>query len=93
MTETVRLRLRLDDLGHTVSPEMLDRFAARTATRGERRVVARHLLEGCSSCSRRLARFLPMAHVQEPESAYDRAFDRGLERALGLLKLQSSRNP
>ena len=93
MNEAVRLRIRLDDLEHTVSPAMLDRFAAGAATKGERRVVVRHLLEGCSSCNRRLGRFLPMAHVQEPESAYDQAFDRGLERALDLLKLQSSRRP
>jgi hypothetical protein len=84
----VRLRIRLDGLEHTISPEMLDRFAAGAATGRERRAVVRHLLEGCSSCRRRLGRSLPMEHVQEPEGAYDQAIDRSLERAFDLLRLQ-----
>lgn len=88
MANTVRLRLRLDDLEHGVSPEMLDRFAAGSASRGERRVVLRHLLTGCRSCSRRLGRQIPLEHLQEPEGAYDAAFDQSLERAFDLLTLR-----
>ncbi len=85
MATAVRMRLRLDDLEHTISPEMLDRFAAGSATRGERRAVVRHLLKGCPSCSRHLGRFIPIEPVQEPEDAYDQAFDRSVDRALEAL--------
>jgi len=86
MIETVRLRICLDELAHNVSPEMLDRFAAGAATRGERRVVIRHLLDGCSSCSRRLGSFLSFEQARESEGAYDRIFDRVLDRALAEMK-------
>jgi len=85
MATAVRMRIRLVDLDHSISAEMLDRFAAGSATRGERRAVVRHLLEGCPSCSRHLGRFWPAENVQEPEEAYDQAFERGLERALAVI--------
>lgn len=88
MATAVGLRLRLDGLEHTVSPELLDRFAAGSATRGERRAVVLHLLEGCSSCSRHLGRYLSVENVQEPQGSYDQAFDRALERAFEALKLR-----
>jgi len=86
MATAVRMRLRLDDLDHSISAEMLDRFAAGFATRGERRAVVRHLLEGCPSCSRRLGPHVPMEAAETPEDAYDQAFERGLERALHTLQ-------
>jgi hypothetical protein len=88
MAAAIRMRIRLDELEHSILPEMLDRFAAGAATGRERRAVVRHLLEGCPSCRRRLGRSLPMEHVQEPEGAYDQAIDRSVERALDLLTLQ-----
>jgi hypothetical protein len=87
MATAVRMRLRLDDLEH-IAPEVLERFAAGSATRGEGRAVGRHLLAGCPSCSRRLGRFIPVEHPQEPEGAYDQAFERSLDRAFDVLKLR-----
>jgi hypothetical protein len=85
MATAVRMRLRLDDLDHSISAEMLDRFAAGAATRGERRTAVRHLLDGCLSCSRHLGSYLPMEPAKAWEDAYDQALERGLERALAAI--------
>lgn len=80
-----RLRISLDSLDHTVLPEMLDRFAAGSATPEECRTVVRHLLKGCPSCSRRLGRHIPLEHLQEPEDAEDQALERSLDHAFAVL--------
>lgn len=81
-----RWRLRLCTEEHPVSTEMLDRFAAGSATRNERAAVVRHLLAGCSSCSRHLGRRWPLEDRQEPEGAYDRALDRSFDRVVQALR-------
>jgi hypothetical protein len=83
--KAVRLRLRLDAPEH-MTPELLDRFAAGSATPREGRAVVRHLLARCPSCSRHLGRFVPLERPLEREDAYDQAFDRSLDRVLETLE-------
>jgi hypothetical protein len=85
MAAALRLRIPLDGLDHAVPPEMLGRFASGSATKAERRTVIRHLLKGCPSCSRRLARSFALDQPEEPEDLYDEAFERSLDRALDVL--------
>lgn len=81
----LRLRIPLDGLDHTISPEALDRFADGSANRAERRAVIRHLLLGCPSCCRRLGHSFALDHPQEPEDIYDEAFERSLDHAFDVL--------
>lgn len=85
----MRPKLRLCGAEHPVSPEMLDRFAAGSSPQRERAVVLLHLLTRCPSCSRRLGHLWPLEERQEPEDAYDRALDRGFERALQALRFRA----
>lgn len=91
-TTTVRLKIRLEDLFH-IEPELIDRFAAGTATAPESRQVVRHLLEGCPSCSRRLGRLVPLENPLGSEDAYDESFDRSLDRAFEVLQQQACGSP
>ena len=90
LATTARQRLRLCAPEHPVSMELLDRFAAGSATRDERSTVVRHLLTGCSSCGRRLGRAWPLEAPQQPEDAYDQALDRSFERVLQAMRVRSS---
>jgi hypothetical protein len=75
-----RERLRLCPPPHDVPAAAVDRFAANQASPEERRAVIRHLLAGCHQCKDRLlARWTP---APLPESAYDGAFERSMERCL-----------
>lgn len=70
-----------------ISYEVLDRFASRTATAGERKTVVRHLIRGCLRCQGYLQRCWPsLAYMHKTteiaDEIYDDAFDRALERAL-----------
>jgi len=72
-----------------ISQEVLDRFASRTATSAERRMVVRHLIEGCGRCRMYLKQWLPLYQNQslveiseELDQRYDAVFDRALTRAL-----------
>jgi len=87
---TPRRRLRLCGPEHPVSLELLDRFAAGSATRDERSTVVRHLLSGCASCGSRLGRAWPLEAPQQPEGAYDQALDRSFERVLQVLRVRCS---
>jgi hypothetical protein len=88
MATALRLRIPLDGLEHTILPEVLDRFAAGSANRAERRAVLRHLLMGCPSCSRRLGHSLALDQPEEPEDLYDEAFERSLDDAFDVLTRQ-----
>jgi hypothetical protein len=87
---TARPALRLCNPEHLVSFDLLDRFAAGAATRDERRLVVRHLLTGCTSCSRRLGRAWPLESQQLPPDAYDQALDRSFGRLFQEMRVRSS---
>lgn len=63
---------------HLIARDSLERFAAGTATREERRLIAIHLVKGCPTCAGTL-RDLERRRV--PLDAYDRALAR-FEREL-----------
>jgi tetratricopeptide (TPR) repeat protein len=80
----VKLEKQMDE--HTLSLEVLGRFARQTATSAERKSVVRHLLAGCPQCRTYLTSLWPtaadMARLEELESDdYEVAFERALERA------------
>lgn len=58
---------------HPISRESLERFAAGSATRGEGRAIAVHLLKGCGTCA---AVLRGLDRGRAPRGAYDRALDR-----------------
>ena len=59
---------------HPITELELERFAAGSATREERRFIVAHLLRGCPPCAARLrALALPRTVV---EGAYDKVFSR-----------------
>jgi hypothetical protein len=88
LATTSRQGLRLCGLEHPVSTELLDRFAAGSATRDERNKVVLHLFTGCLSCSSHLGPYWPLEDRREPESAYDQALERSFDRALQALRFR-----
>lgn len=65
---------------HSISPEVLDRFAANTATKEERALVVRHLMANCLECHHYLR---PKIHPVVPfhDGVYGNAIERSLKRA------------
>lgn len=53
--------------------DLLERFAARTASREENRSIVAHLLKGCPACARILKE---IDRVESPVCAYDKVLDR-----------------
>lgn len=53
--------------------DLLERFAAGTASREENRSIVAHLLKGCPACARILKE---IDHVETPVCAYDKVLDR-----------------
>lgn len=60
---------------HELPVAAVDRFAAGTASREERRAVLRHLLAGCPHCQRRLGAFWSCPAPVDT-GAYDAVLDR-----------------
>ena len=59
---------------HSISPDVLARFAAGEATPEEHRLVGRHLLAGCGTCTQALSLVAFPEELGPPVGAYDQAF-------------------
>ncbi|HYG62654.1 MAG TPA: tetratricopeptide repeat protein [Thermoanaerobaculia bacterium] len=73
---------------HSIPRDVLERFAANTATREEKTAVARHLFTGCPECTRRLELKLQRRapeNEDRQEEPYEKALDRCFGRVTSLL--------
>ena len=77
---------------HSISREVLGRFASCTATAAERMEIVRHLLAGCGECRSELRHCWPGPAGEQAASmgefsggAYDAAFERAAGRAVAAL--------
>jgi hypothetical protein len=78
---------------HPISRTSLERFAAGTASREEKRVILAHLLKGCATCAAALRELDCRDRRdcrEQPVDAYDKALDR-IERARAALTRPGSR--
>jgi hypothetical protein len=66
---------------HSVSRASLERFAAGTASREEKRIIVAHLVKGCATCA---AVLRELDCREQPVDVYDKVLDR-IERTRATL--------